>query len=117
MKFLVDAQLPQRLIHLLRDNGHDAIHTRDLPAQNRTPDEVINEISIADRRVVITKDADFVNTHLLHGKPHKLLLVSTGNISNNDLLPLVDQSLGKIVGAFQQHTYVELGRVHLTIHR
>ena len=43
--------------------------------------------------------------------------VSTGNISNDDLLPLVEQNLDKIVKAFQQHTYVELGRSRLTIHR
>jgi predicted nuclease of predicted toxin-antitoxin system len=64
MRFLVDAQLPWRLCYLLRDNGHDAIHTRELPLQNRTPYEGVNQISLADERVVITKDADFVSTHL-----------------------------------------------------
>ena len=117
MRFLVDAQLPRRLIYVLRDSGHDAIHTRDLPAQNRTPDEVIKQISLTDKRVVITKDADFVSSHLLHRKPYKLLVVSTGNINNDDLLRLFEQNLGKIVEAFKQHTYVELGRSRLTTHR
>jgi predicted nuclease of predicted toxin-antitoxin system len=36
MKFLVDAQLPRRLIHRLREAGHDAIHTLDLPDGNRS---------------------------------------------------------------------------------
>ncbi len=31
MKFLVDAQLPRRLIHRLRESGHEAKHTLDLP--------------------------------------------------------------------------------------
>jgi predicted nuclease of predicted toxin-antitoxin system len=78
MKFLVDAHLSRRLMYILREAGHDAIHTSDLPLQNRTPDEVINEISLTDERVVITKDADFVSTHLIHGRPWKLLLISTG---------------------------------------
>jgi predicted nuclease of predicted toxin-antitoxin system len=30
MKFLVDAQLPRRLIYRLRERGHDAIHNNDL---------------------------------------------------------------------------------------
>jgi hypothetical protein len=30
MTFLVDAQLPRRLAHRLRDRGHDALHTLDL---------------------------------------------------------------------------------------
>ena len=55
-KFLVDAQLPRRLANRLQDWGYDAIHTLDLPEQNVTTDEVINDIS---------KDADFVNSVLL----------------------------------------------------
>ena len=31
MKFLVDAQLPVRLVCLLQASGYDAIHTKDLP--------------------------------------------------------------------------------------
>jgi len=117
MKFLVDAHLPRRLMYLLRGAGHDSIHTTDLTLRNRTPDEVVNQVSLADERVVITKDADFVSTHLLQGKPYKLLLVSTGNISNNDLLGLFEQNLGPIVAAFEHHAYVELSRSHLTVHR
>jgi len=42
MKFLVDAQLPRRMALWLSESGHDAKHTLDLPAGNRTPDaEVI----------------------------------------------------------------------------
>ena len=32
MKFLVDDQLPRRLARWLQAEGHEAIHTRDLPA-------------------------------------------------------------------------------------
>lgn len=34
--------LPPSLCALLRAAGHDALHTTGLPAQNRTPDRVIN---------------------------------------------------------------------------
>jgi predicted nuclease of predicted toxin-antitoxin system len=117
MKFLVDAHLPRRLVYLLRDAGHDAIHTRDLPLQNRTPDAAINHASIADERTVVTKDADFVTSHLITGEPYKLLLISTGNIKNSDLLRLFQQNLYQIVEAFDTHTYIELDRTHLTIHQ
>ncbi len=65
MKFLVDAQLPVRLARFLQNAGHDAIHTRDLPDHNATPDAVINFISIQEQRIVITKDSDFVQSFLL----------------------------------------------------
>ncbi|WP_164515585.1 hypothetical protein [Methylomicrobium sp. wino1] len=37
------------------------MHTRDLPLGKRTPDWRINEILLAEQRVVITKDADFMS--------------------------------------------------------
>lgn len=65
MKFLVDAQLPRRLTFALQAAGHDAIHTLDLPNGNATSDAEINAVSERDQRIVITKDADFVNSFLL----------------------------------------------------
>ena len=82
MKFLIDAQLPHRLVYWLRERGHDARHTLDLPNGNRTSDAEINEISVREQRIVVTKDADFVNSFVIRGEPYKLLLISTGNITN-----------------------------------
>lgn len=61
MKFLVDAQLPRRLTRWLQAEGHETVHTRDLPTGNRTGDATINELSLREQRVVITKDEDFVD--------------------------------------------------------
>jgi predicted nuclease of predicted toxin-antitoxin system len=41
MNFLVDAQLPRRVAIWLTAGGCDAIHTLDMPNQNRTSDEEI----------------------------------------------------------------------------
>lgn len=116
MRFLVDAHLPRRLAVELNIVGHDALHTLDLPQKNRTTDEAINKISVEEQRVVVTKDADFRDSHLIKGEPYKLLLVSTGNINNADLLSLFAHNLERIVDAFQLHSYIELDRHHLTIH-
>ncbi|MDO8539040.1 MAG: DUF5615 family PIN-like protein [Opitutaceae bacterium] len=56
MKFLVDAHLPASLAKVLVADGHEVIHTTQLPAQNATTDTVINDISMRDHRVVITKE-------------------------------------------------------------
>jgi predicted nuclease of predicted toxin-antitoxin system len=85
MKFLVDAQLPRRLAEHLREAGLSAIHTLDLPDGNRTTDLVINELSIKEQYIVVTKDSDFVESFLLSREPWKLFLVGTGNIGNNEL--------------------------------
>lgn len=112
----MDAQLPRRLARRLRQAGHDTIHTLDLPNGNRTTDTEINDLSIRDRRVVITKDADFVNSFLVVEKPHKLLLVSTGNITNANLEALFVPNIPAIVTAFRTYDYIELTRTALIFH-
>ncbi|MCX6875706.1 MAG: DUF5615 family PIN-like protein [Verrucomicrobia bacterium] len=81
MNFMVDAQLPRLLAVRLNELGQAARHTLDLSAGNRTSDHVIAELADLDEAVVISKDSDFLNSHLLHRKPAKLLLISTGTLS------------------------------------
>jgi predicted nuclease of predicted toxin-antitoxin system len=110
MKFLVDAHLPPGLCIQLQAAGHGAVHTHQLSAQNRTSDEALNQLSVKEQRVVITKDTDFYYSHLLHGKPWKLLLVRTGNIRTRDIKALFDKHLTEIVAALQRNSLVELDR-------
>lgn len=116
MNFLVDAHLPRHLAILLREQGHDAIHTLDLAEGNRTTDNRINEIASIEQRVVITKDADFVNSFLISRQPHKLLLVSTGNIANKELKDIFSKHLPQIVWALTTFDYLELTRTSLIEH-
>jgi len=87
-----------------------------LPEGNRTSDKRINEVSVDERRVVITKDADFVNSFLITQMPYKLLLVSTGNISNKELESLFSKNMEAIVSALGLFDYVELTRTSLIEH-
>ncbi len=116
MRFLVDAQLPRRLVYRMRDAGHDALHTLDLPHGNRTPDAEINAISLRESRVVVTKDADFVSSFIVAHMPYKLLLISTGNRSNAELEALLVAQLPAIESAFSANRYIELTRTALIIH-
>jgi predicted nuclease of predicted toxin-antitoxin system len=93
----------------------DAKHTLDLPDGNRTTDEQINDVADREQRVVVSKDADFVDGHLLRGRPAKLLLISTGNITNRDLEVLVVPLIPDIVREFQTHLFLELGRAGIVI--
>lgn len=108
MKFLVDAQLPYALCAVLKGRGLDAIHTRELPKQNATSDAAINELSIKESRVVISKDTDFYYSHLLHRKPFKLLLIRTGNLGTKNLKILFERNLDDILLLLGNNTLVEL---------
>lgn len=116
MKYLVDAQLPRRLASKLREAGYDTLHTLDLPDGNKTSDEDINRFSGQEERIVITKDADFVNSFLVRKVPYKLLLVSTGNLSNHELDEIFDKNLPAIELAFAAYDYVELTKTTLIEH-
>src|SRR5205085_502820 len=116
MKFLVDAQLPRRLVPQLQAAGHEAIHTLDLPLGNRTPDSVINELSIREEYIVVTKDTDFVNSFHLHRRPRKLLLVSTGNIRNSELESLLLSNLESIASSFDHFDFIEINRTAIIFH-
>lgn len=116
MKFLVDAQLPRRMARWLAEAGHDAIHTLDLPAGNRTTDAAVIACAMEEQRIVVTKDDDFVQSFLLNGQPPRLLLVATGNIANAELERLVKGNFTRIEAAFSQHHFVELNREALVIH-
>ena len=96
MKFLIDAQLPARLSQFLTAEGHDAIHTSGHPDGDRTPDDQVNNLADVDERTVITKDRDFRDSHLLRWTPRRLLMVTTGNITNDDLLALFEANLTAI---------------------
>jgi predicted nuclease of predicted toxin-antitoxin system len=115
MKFLVDAQLPRRMAAWLAAAGCDAVHTLDLPDGNRTTDAQVIALADREQRAVVTKDAGFVDSHVLNARPAKLLLVSTGNISNRDLEALVVPLIADIVREFQTNSFLELGRSGIVI--
>jgi len=74
------------------------------------------EIASREHRVVVTKDDDFVQSHLISGKPERLLLVTTGNIGNAELERLLSANVVSIVNALESGNLVEIGPNVLTIH-
>lgn len=116
MRCIVDAQLPRALANHLLASGHDAIHVKELPRAGDTTDAEISAFADAENRVVVTKDADFQESHLLRGTPRQLLRVATGNIRNDALIALFATVLPTIETAFIDADLVDLSTAGLTIH-
>jgi predicted nuclease of predicted toxin-antitoxin system len=114
---MIDAQLPARLAEFLTQSGHDAVHTIGLPDGNRSADSQIAQRADTDGRVLVTEDRDFRDGHLLARTPRHLLIVATGNITNNDLLSLFDLHLDAIVAGFGEADFAELSQDALTLGR
>jgi predicted nuclease of predicted toxin-antitoxin system len=102
---------------LLNESGHDAVHKSDLPDGNRSTDTWIAQFADSDGCVVVTKDRDFRDGHLLVRSPRHLLVVATGNITNAALLALFRENLDAVVAALESADFVELGSTALVVHR
>lgn len=116
MKFLIDANLPRGLVHIFQANGHDAIHTMDLPEGNATLDATLLDYSDKNNCVITTKDSDFSTSFWLQNRPQKLLLISTGNIRNSELETLLTANFEQLIAGLTENRYVELTREHVIVH-
>lgn len=100
MKFIVDAHFPRRLSYWLIENGEDSIHTLDMPNKNKTSDIDIIKKADQESRIVITKDSDFYRYRILKGQPERILIISTGNIVNKDLIHLFELNFPTLKNLF-----------------
>lgn len=116
MKFLVDAQLPAALCNVIIDLEHDAIHALELANQDRSTDKEIRDAADKTDRTVITKDTDFYYSYMTLRTPRKLLLITTGNISNNKLFGLIRTNIHKIEELFRRCDLVELSNNEIVGH-
>jgi len=116
MNFLIDAQLPYRLKFWLVSEGFDAIHTDDLPNQHLTSDLEIVRVADAENRIVISKDSDFLKLRILQNKPKRLLMITTGNIVNKDLLNLFEQNFETVAKLFDSYDVVEMNNFFVIGH-
>ena len=115
MKFIVDEQLPASLVRWLETEGHSAIHATSLGTGTKISDLDICQKSMADERVVISKDVDFFNRFLLKNEPWKLLYLTTGNIPNRELLQLFQANFPKILEMLATADVIELNQQNLLI--
>jgi predicted nuclease of predicted toxin-antitoxin system len=116
MNFLIDANLPRRLVRIFQERGHDAVHTLDLPEGNATVDAALLDYSEKNNCVITTKDSDFSTSFWLQNRPNKLLLISTGNIRNAELEILLIANFDQLISALTVNRFVELTREHIIAH-
>ncbi|MFN3840593.1 MAG: DUF5615 family PIN-like protein [Cyclobacteriaceae bacterium] len=113
MKFILDAQLPSDLIPIFKEHHCDCVHVISLPNKDRSKDTEIRDFADLDGRIVVTKDFDFYHSHMSIQRPGKLLLITTGNIKNKQLITLLQRNLTSILKAFETCHFVELSNTEL----
>ncbi len=108
MNFIIDARLPVKLLEVFSNHHSLCRHVMELPKQDKTPDKEIRDYADEYQMVIVKKDFDFYHRHMSLQRPAKLLLVTTGNIKNKQLLGLFNKNLKSILKAFEDCHFVEL---------
>jgi len=116
MNFIIDANLPRRLVRVFQERRHDAVHTLDLPDGNATADAALLDYSDKNNCVITTKDSDFSTAFWLQNRPNKLLLISTGNIRNAELETLLIANFERLIEELTDNRFIELTREHIVVH-
>jgi predicted nuclease of predicted toxin-antitoxin system len=106
MKLILDAHLPASLAQYFP--GHDVLHTSALPEGNFTSDHTINQISILEDRVLITKDSDFYHSYVATRKPKKLVLVKLGNMRLKELKAYFERNARQLIKLLEEHSFLIL---------
>jgi predicted nuclease of predicted toxin-antitoxin system len=65
---------------------------------------------------VITKDSDFFDYFTLKGTSPKLLMITTGNIVNKELISLFQLNFEKLEDLLQQFSVIEMNNTDIIVH-
>lgn len=96
MRFLCDVHVSFKLVKFLTSKNYECIHVNSILDKWFTKDEAIAKYSDQNDLILITKDADFRDSYYLNNTPKKLIKINLGNISNSDLILIIENNLSKI---------------------
>jgi predicted nuclease of predicted toxin-antitoxin system len=115
LKFIIDTQLPPKLVLFFEKKDLDSIHTTNFPNGHLLQDKDIIDIAVEQARIIITKDSDFYDYFLLNGQPPKVLLLEVGNINNKELINLIDKYFNEIINYFESESGLVITRRDMII--
>lgn len=89
MKLLLDANLSWRLVNKLKPYFEDCFHVDNVGLTVPAKDTEIWNYALVNNLIIATNDDDFLNLATDKGFPPKVILLRTGNQSNDYLLELL----------------------------
>jgi predicted nuclease of predicted toxin-antitoxin system len=102
---LVDNQLPAALARFLAERGHDTSHVLDLQLDEADDVEVWRR-ALAEGRVVVSKDEDFLTFATRPSAATALVWVRLPNCRKQALLAAFDRALPALVTALEAGTRI-----------
>jgi predicted nuclease of predicted toxin-antitoxin system len=96
MKFLLDANLSWRLVNVLKPYCDEVLHVGAVNLPKPAKDAEIWDFAKQNNAVIITNDDDFYKFSITKGFPPKVVVLRTGNQSNNYLADILIKHLQDI---------------------
>ena len=103
MRFLCDVHITIKLSKYLENLGHRSEHVNNVLDKWHTSDDQISKYVDENVCILISKDQDFKNTHFLKSSPRRLVKINLGNISNRQLLEIVEKHIDRISDVASEH--------------
>ncbi len=116
MNFLCDVHISLKLVNHLISIGHTSMHVNEMPRKWFTADKEISEFADSNNYIVVSKDADFRNSFFINHSPKKLIKISLGNITNDELTRLFTANIQQINKLASLNTFlVEIDKTGLRV--
>lgn len=104
LEFLIDFNLPPKMAAWLKDGFNVSAKSFQELGFDTTPDVEVYKIAAKKLNIIVitTKDVDFIDYQKITGGPPKVLYISVGNISNENLKKLIQHKFAEILQLFLQ---------------
>ena len=96
MRLLCDVHISYRIVNFLKQHADQVLHVNNILDKWYTMDQAICEYADSHDFIVVSKDKDFKHSHLVRCSPKKLLLVSLGNLSSEQIISTLARAIGFI---------------------
>ena len=84
MKLLLDQNISHRLARRVSDLYPGSTHTRRIGLRE-APDSAIWDYALNNGFMIVTKDSDFQARSMIDGHPPKVVWITRGNCSNDEI--------------------------------
>ncbi len=95
MKLLFDQNLSFRLVQALSDLFPESVHVREVKMETAN-DQIIWDYAAKNNFTIISKDSEFHQRSFLLESPPKVIWISCGNASTDQILSLIRSSKKRI---------------------
>jgi predicted nuclease of predicted toxin-antitoxin system len=106
MKILCDVHISYKVCNFFNDYNHRVVHVNQILNKSETKDSEICEYADKHDFIVLTKDLDFKNSFLLKLTPKKLIKINLGNISNIELIKILEENLDLISNLYKINNFL-----------